>query len=302
MIFERINTSKFDEREKVLEHALINKHILPKQGISYDEANLKLRVINLSTWEEYQSVAYVASYYIPKLQEWALQKEFEITEIPNGEIELLMNGFFIFYLTLISQSDIDVMKNEIVKLRKETKELQKSYKLFRDFFFKHWNEGIRKAINKDDELKHKLWESTDSLYNTATASGFLFQEYGSLTNNLFIFSDSSQNNVEYGDEQHIPQVSDQNVSINWIIEMSNKIKDEIDADYINEDTNVYKPPKKKANFTAFIDGENINWEASRMSVVKKNINEFGEAKSLVVKVDKHINPGRKYKVLIPKSF
>ena len=303
IIFEKINTSKFDERDKILDQAWINKISLPKQGISYDEANLKLRAINLTTYEEYQSVAYVSHYYIPKFQEWISKKDYEVTEIPNGEIELLINEFFHFYLTKICQSDIDAMKNEIVKLRKETYEMQKSFKLFRSYFFEQWNDSIRKSVNKDNELKHQLWETTDHLYEEAVASGFIFQEYGSLTNNLFISTDFTKKEVE--EESKIQSRSkswEQRSTIKKIIDVTNRLKESQENDIINDNINYYKQHRKRRVLDVYIDGEDIYWETSKISLTKKNINEFGEIRSLVVKIDKHINPGKKYKIMLPKTF
>lgn len=97
-------------------------------------ANVKIRVKNSESLDEFSGTAYLNPQYLDKVQRWIRKNKYSCVGLNNDmEMELRVE-IFKFHLAKQPKSEIDTFKQDIAAMRKENARLQGQLKLFRYYF------------------------------------------------------------------------------------------------------------------------------------------------------------------------
>ena len=131
--------------------------------------NVKIRVKNSDTLDEYSGTAFLNPQYMDKVQRWVKKNKYQCLSLNNDmELELRVE-IFKFHLSKAPKSDMDTMKQNLAEMRKDNARLKGQLKLFRYYFLQIWREKNRHMIDNKTEFRQELVESTSNLFDEVQA-------------------------------------------------------------------------------------------------------------------------------------
>jgi len=101
--------------------------------------NVRIRVKN-NQLDEFTGETYLNPQYLDKVQRWVKKNKFQCVPLNNDlEMELKVE-IFKFHLSKSVKGDVETLKQDIAKMRKENAEIKGQMKLFRYYFLHIWRE------------------------------------------------------------------------------------------------------------------------------------------------------------------
>ena len=142
-------------------------------------ANVRIRVKNTESLDEFTGTAFLNPQYLDKVQRWVRKNKFNCVNLNNDmEMELRVE-IFKFHLAKQPKSEIDSLKQDIAAMRKDNAKLQGQLKLFRYYFLQVWREKNRHVIDSKPEFRQELVNSTQGLFDEVQAQGLHLEDFGS---------------------------------------------------------------------------------------------------------------------------
>ena len=127
------------------------------ESIDQERPNVRLRVKNTASLDEFIGETYLNPQYLEKVQRWVRKNKFSCTALNNDlEMELKVE-IFKFQLQKQSKGDIETLKQDIATMRKENAQLKGQMKLFRYYFLNLWRDKQhRNAIAEKPDFRQEL--------------------------------------------------------------------------------------------------------------------------------------------------
>ena len=143
-----------------------------------------ISVKNVDNLDEFSSKTFIQPEYIPKLQKWIEKNKFKCEETID-DVKLKVQ-IFDFSLRKSGKTDTEVIRDEMVDIKKENTVLMRDMKLFQHYFFNFWKERSRDSLLERPYLVENIVESPQNLYNICEGVGYVEVENYSGKTNFYI--------------------------------------------------------------------------------------------------------------------
>ena len=107
-------------------------------------SNIVISVKNADNLEEFSLKTHIEPDYLPKLQKWIEKNKFTCEETID-DVKLKVQ-IFNFSLSKTPKTDTEVIREEMVDIKKENVALMRDMKLFQHYFFNFWKERSRDGL------------------------------------------------------------------------------------------------------------------------------------------------------------
>jgi len=161
-------------------------------------------VYKLATEEKQQSAK-----FSEQLEKWLNKGKYQCELLNNGtELELsLKDGFRKYTLERQPKTDMDRMKQEICRMKKENERLMGEQRMFRNYFFCDWSDKDRQHLNQEPaDKRHDLISGIKFLYDVLSAKGQVDLQFGSKAFYL-CFDKAQMANLDTSASKKLQQVS-----------------------------------------------------------------------------------------------
>ncbi|CDW85721.1 UNKNOWN [Stylonychia lemnae] len=139
-------------------------HSPPGEGennqMNSDIPNTVIAVKNTETLDEYQ------------IEGWVQKRKYRVDETLQ-DLKLEVGGLFEFQLQRSQKSDAELIREELMDLRKEKQNLMRENKLFLHYYLQYWDDKMRKNITSKDYMVEAIVESAQNLYHQCDGLAFL---------------------------------------------------------------------------------------------------------------------------------
>lgn len=117
---------------------------IQEEEIKKNLSNIVISVKNVDNLEEFSLKTNIEPDYVPKLQKWIEKNKFTCEETID-DVKLKVQ-IFNFSLRKTGKTDTEVIREEMVDIKKENVALMRDMKLFQHYFFNFWKERSREGL------------------------------------------------------------------------------------------------------------------------------------------------------------